>query len=129
MSLPSDSLCRLRSGHDAEVLGMTTVLGSKIWNCQHKFRIIIGPLTLAEYKRMLPGGSSFKRLLAWVHNYVGIAYNWDVNLILKKEAIPPLRLGKQAQLGWATWLNSRTPEFDDKQLLLNPNHQLSPNSI
>lgn len=129
MCLPADSLCRLRSGHDAEVLGMTTVLGSKVWNCQHKFRIIIGPLTFADYKRMLPGGNSFKRLQAWVHNYVGIAYSWDVNLILKKEEVPALKLGKQSKLGWSTWLSSYPPRCDDKQLLLNPNYQLSPSSI
>ncbi|WP_334189583.1 type VI secretion system baseplate subunit TssG [Noviherbaspirillum sp.] len=123
MTLPADGRCRLRSGPDAEVLGMTTVLGSKVWNCQHKFRIEIGPVDFAQYQHMLPGGESIKRLVAWVRNYAGVGYNWDVNLILKKEEVPRLTLGNQSRLGWTTWLNSHTPKQDDRQLLLNPiNH-------
>lgn len=120
MTLPADGRCTLRSGPDAEVLGMTTVLGSKVWNCQHKFRIVIGPVDFAQYRHMLPGGDSVKRLIAWVRNYAGVSYDWDINLILKKEEVPSLRLGKTAQLGWTTWLTSRAPERDDSQLLLNP---------
>ncbi|MES2069609.1 MAG: type VI secretion system baseplate subunit TssG [Pseudomonadota bacterium] len=120
MRLPADSRCRLRTGHDAEVLGMTTVLGSKVWNCQHKFRVVIGPVDLAEFQRMLPGGDSLQRLTAWIRNYAGLAYDWDVNLILKQEEIPPLKLGKQARLGWTTWLRSRPPQGNDRQLLLSP---------
>ncbi len=123
MTLSPDSRCRLISGHKAEVLGTTTVLGGKVWNSQHKFRIIMGPLTLDEYTRMLPGSASFTRLTALVRNYVGIAFDWDVNLILKKEEIPAFKMGKQAKLGWLTWLSSQPPKTDDKQLLLNPNQQ------
>ncbi|HSY25900.1 MAG TPA: type VI secretion system baseplate subunit TssG, partial [Burkholderiaceae bacterium] len=125
MMLPVDSRCRLRTGHDAEVLGMTTVLGSQVWNCQHKFRVVIGPIDLAEFRRMLPGGESLQRLTAWIRNYVGLTYNWDVNLILKQKEIPPLKLGKQAQLGWTTWLGSRPPKNDDRQLLLCPSSHVS----
>lgn len=120
MTLPADSRCRLRTGHDAEVLGMTTVLGSRVWNCQHKFRVVIGPVDLEDFQRMLPGGDSLQRLTAWIRNYVGLAYNWDVNLILKQKEIPPLKLGKQTRLGWTTWLCSRPPKKDDRQLLLSP---------
>lgn len=120
MRLPDDGKCRLRSGPDAEVLGMTTVLGRQVWNCQHKFRIIIGPIGFTQFEHMLPGGESVARLIAWVHNYAGLAYEWDVNLILKKEEVPPLRLGKRARLGWTTWLISRPPQRDDNQLTIHP---------
>lgn len=120
MTLPADGLCRLKSGPDAQRLGMTTVLGTKIWNCQHKFRIVVGPIGFDDFRRLLPGGDSLRRLVDWVRNYSGLAYHWDVNLILKKEEVPPLRLGKQAKLGWTTWLASHPPRQDDRQLLLNP---------
>ena len=112
MTLSPDIRCRLVTGHKAEVLGTTTVLGGKVWNSQHKFRIIMGPLTLDEYNRMLPGGASFTRLTALVRNYAGLSFTWDVNLILKKEEMPPFNLGKQAKLGWLTWLRSRPPKSD-----------------
>ena len=120
MTLPADGLCRLKSGPDAEVLGMTTVLGKRVWNCQHKFRIVIGPIDFDNFRRLLPGGESLRRLSDWVRNYVGLALHWDLNLILKKEDVPPLRLGRQAKLGWTTWLASRPASKDDNQLLLNP---------
>jgi type VI secretion system protein ImpH len=120
MQLPEDGVCRLRSGPDAEVLGMTTVLGKKVWNCQHKFRIVIGPVGFSQFEHMLPGGDSVDRLIAWVRNYAGLAFNWDVNLILKKDEVPSLKLGRQSKLGWTTWLSSRPPKHDDNQLKINP---------
>jgi type VI secretion system protein ImpH len=38
-------------------------------------------------------------LVAWVRNYVGDELLWDVNLILKKEEVPPLVLGEGSQTG------------------------------
>ncbi|MDY7532536.1 type VI secretion system baseplate subunit TssG [Pseudomonas sp. Bout1] len=119
MTLPADGLCALRSGPDAPVLGQTTVMGKKVWNTQHKFRLLIGPLDLEQTRRLLPGGDSLKRVQDWVRQYVGLAMDWDVNLIVKKEQLPGLRLGS-APLGWTSWLSSKAPLADDRQLLVNP---------
>lgn len=120
MTLPDDSRCRLRSGIEAQVLGQTTLLGSQVWNCQHKFRIEIGPLDLAQFRQMLPGSASATRLVDWVRNYLGLAFDWDVRLILKKQEVPRLALGRGASLGWTTWLSSWAPQEDDKQLCYLP---------
>ncbi|KAF1029949.1 MAG: hypothetical protein GAK37_01556 [Pseudomonas sp.] len=119
MTLPADGLCALRSGPDAPVLGQTTVVGKKVWNTQHKFRLLIGPLDLEQTRRLLPGGESLLRVQDWVRQYVGLTMDWDVNLIVKKEHLPRLRLGS-APLGWTSWLSSKTPLQDDRQLLINP---------
>lgn len=119
MTLPADGLCALRSGPDAPVLGQTTVMGRKVWNTQHKFRLLIGPLDLEQTRRLLPGGDSLRRVQDWVRQYVGLAMDWDVNLIVRKEQLPRLRLGS-APLGWTSWLSSKTPLQDDRQLLINP---------
>jgi type VI secretion system protein ImpH len=123
MRMPDDSCCRLRSGTQAQVLGTSTVLGTKVWNCQHKFRIVVGPLELDDYQRMLPGGPSFERLRAWVRNYAGLAYDWDINLQLKRQAVPPLALG-QARMGWTSWLHSRAPSQDARQAVFHPQHSV-----
>jgi type VI secretion system protein ImpH len=122
MALPEDGRCYLHSGSGAPVLGMNTVMGSKVWNCQHRFRIVIGPLDDAQFQQLLPGGGTATRLLAWVRQYVGLTMDWDLNLILKKDQVPPCILGKNIQLGWTSWLRSRTPQQDDSQLIfsLNP---------
>jgi type VI secretion system protein ImpH len=120
MELPDDGFCRLQSRPDGQRLGVTTVLGRRIWNAQHKFRVVVGPLAIDDFRRMLPGGASLRRLADWVRNYAGLAYRWDLRLVLRREDVPPLRLGRDARLGWTTWLASRPAREDDGQLLLDP---------
>lgn len=119
MPLPADIQSRIGRAEDGNRLGTSLLLGRKVWDCQNKFRIVIGPLAYDDYRRFLPGGDSLKRLLAWVKTYVGLALDWDVRLILKKEEMPPLRLGGPLRMGWSTWLTSATPRRDPDQLLIN----------
>ena len=122
MRMQDDALCRLRSdaGRQA-VLGTSTVIGTRVWNCQHKFRVVVGPLDFAGYQRLLPGGASFLRLRDWVRHYAGMAYDWDINLRLKREAVPPLALGK-ARVGWTSWLHAEAPRADARQVIFHPRH-------
>jgi type VI secretion system protein ImpH len=120
MRMPADACSRIGRGADANRLGSTMMLGTSVWDCQHKFRIVIGPLDYADYQRFLPGGESMQRLLAWVKNYAGLTLEWDVRLLLKKEQLPALRLGGATRVGWNTWLASTAPQRDLDQLLINP---------
>lgn len=119
MQLPPEIQTRIGAADGGNRLGVSAVLGRRIWDCQHKFRIVIGPLDYADYCRMLPRGDSMGRLAAWVRNYAGIVLDWDVRLILKKEQVPPLRLGSML-LGRTTYLAGRPPTTDPDQLLINP---------
>ena len=98
-------------------LGLNTVIGSRAWECQHKFRLKIGSLTLNQYNRFLPGGDSLTHLIDLVRSYVGDELEWDIKLILKKEFIPAIRLDSACRLGWDSWL------VDDR-LLTNADHLL-----
>ena len=80
----------------------------------------MGPTNLKDYERMLPGGESFERLKAWVRNYVGDELSWEVQLVLKAEEVPAVRLGEAGRLGWTTWLQSRPFDKDTKDLVLGP---------
>lgn len=93
-------------------LGQTCSLGNRVWTRQDKFRFFVGPLDLADYKRLLPSGGSLERLKALVRNYMGDTLSWDVNLILKRGQSEPLKLGKGTQLGWTTWLGTPPPDKD-----------------
>ena len=77
-------------------------------------------MSLADYRRLLPGGSSLRKLVAIVRNYVGDALSWDVNLVLKEDEVPRLLLGQQGQLGWTTWLGTRPEPTDADDLMLRP---------
>ena len=120
LSIPPELRWRLGESPRTGALGATVTLGARVWHCQHKFRVRLGPLGLGDYQRFLPGGQSLQRLVAWVGNLVGDELAWDLNLVLKKDEVPPLELGRQGRLGWTTWLIGRPLERDADQLVLNP---------
>jgi type VI secretion system protein ImpH len=99
-------------------LGQRTSIGNQVWTRGAKFRIKIGPLSLTEYKRLLPGSPSQRRLNAIVLAYVGPALDFDVNLILKANEVPPAVMGESAQLGQICWMGSdkRSKDADDLNL-------------
>lgn len=120
LEIPAENRLRLGEAPLTGALGETTVLGSRIWSGQQKFRIVMGPLAFQDYRRLLPGGEAQRRLTSFVRMYAGDELAWDVKLVLKKEEVPPLALGGGAALGLTTWCVSRTPERDPDELTLQP---------
>ncbi|NSX53681.1 type VI secretion system baseplate subunit TssG [Parasulfitobacter algicola] len=100
-------------------LGRSASLGDKVWSREAKFRIRIGPLALDDYKRLLPGGESFKRLAAIIRNYVGDTLEWDVNLVLEAAEVPQMILGQSGDLGLTSWIGKR-PDRNAADLYLTP---------
>jgi type VI secretion system protein ImpH len=119
MRIPPEGQTRIGKEERGNRIGSSAVLGRQVWDCQHKFRLVIGPLHYEDYQRMLPGGASMKRVMAWVRNYAGTVLDWDVRLILEREQVPPLKLGPM-KLGWTTYLASGPAASDARQLLINP---------
>lgn len=78
------------------VLGETASLGEKVWSREAKFRLRIGPLSLEDYRRLLPGGQSLKRLAALIRAYAGDTLDWEATLVLRAEEVPPTPLGGSA---------------------------------
>ena len=112
--------CLLGMSPDTGSLGTSAVAGAYVFECQHKFRIDFGPVGLAEFEQLLPGGGSLSSLVAVVRSYVGDELAWDLKLILRKEEVPVLRLGADARLGWTTWLGTRPGTLDADDLVLEP---------
>lgn len=88
----------------APQLGVSATSGSKCRDRQYKFRVALGPLTLARYDDFLPGGRAWSRLREWVQHYVGLDLRWDVELTLAADQIPAPRLGRAVRLGVSTWI-------------------------
>ena len=109
---------RTHLGTNGARLGDGAVLGARVWDRQHKFRLQLGPLTLAQYEQVLPGGAVLRTLVDWVRLCLGFELQWDVRLVLAREEVPPLRLGRGVRLGWTTWLGRRAPEHA-RDLCLN----------
>lgn len=108
----------------AAVLGRSTSIGQQVWTRGAKFRLRIGPLSRAEFERLLPGGDSLDRLRAIVRNYVGDSLDWDVNLVLAGDEIPRASLGGTTRLGHTSWVTSRRDDDierpDAEDLFLYP---------
>jgi type VI secretion system protein ImpH len=119
LEIPKDSYCYLDGRYGVGQLGVSAVIGVSSWQCQHKFRITIGPLTLVEYESFLPAGRKLNPIFDLVNNYVGFEFKLDLNLILKKHEVPSVQLGKYGRLGWTTWLKTGTRINDANDLYLN----------
>ena len=105
-------------------LGEGTVLGTRVRTRGAKFRIRIGPLSRAEYDRLLPGAPALARLAAVVRNGVGDALDWDVNLVLRAAEVPRATLAGDTRLGQTSWLGDRPGGTDAADLFLTQRDHL-----
>jgi type VI secretion system protein ImpH len=106
LDLPEQYWCKLGHKRDSCCLGQNLIVGSRVWECQSRIRIVLGPMHLSDYERLLPGGDSQKRLEAWVRNYVGHELAFEVKLALLQPEVPQTKLGSIGKLGWTSWLVS-----------------------
>ena len=120
LDLPADSRCRLGHSRSSGTLGRTAVVGSHVWDCQQRFRVRLGPVTFAQYERLLPGGMSLTRIAAMILNYTGDEFEWDLRLVLRAGEVPAVQLGRVGRLGWSTWVRSRPFTRDAGDLVLRP---------
>ena len=120
LTLPDDDICLLGLSREKSTLGRTMTIGARAWECQTKFRVVLGPLSRSSYESFLPGQESLRRLAALVRSYVGDELAWDLNLVLNGDEVPPLTLGGDERLGWTTWLAGRSLEKDAGDLRLTP---------
>ncbi len=98
-------------------LGLDTVCGSYVWDCQTKFRINLGPVDFKKFQHFLPIGDLLKPIFSLVRYMVGIEYEFEIRVILRKTDVPPCVLGAGAdvapRLGWTTWIKSPSFVFRD----------------
>ena len=80
----------------------------------------MGPMDFDRFSDFLPGGRSLERLVDWVRNYVGFEFDWEVQLVLARDEVPGIRLGREGHLGWTTWLGARRAATDANDLILIP---------
>ena len=100
-------------------LGESASAGSKAWDRQYKFRIVLGPLSLAQYRAFQPGQAAWAELRDWVRSYMGQHLQWDVQLCLARDEVPAPRLGRHVEAGLTAWLG-RGPRRDRSDLRLRP---------
>jgi len=106
--IPLDVEDQTRIGAANSQLGIDTVCGSHVRDCQSKFRLNLGPMNYTDYLRFLPGGDMLKPVFSLVKYIVGMEYEFEVRIFLQREEIPPCILGGDTapRLGWTTWVKN-----------------------
>lgn len=112
----------LRSRLGDQRLGMESTLGATTWQCQHKFEIVLGPLTRDAFSNFLPGSRGLAEFHSLVRLYTNDEWSWQVRLLLRDAEIPGIALGAAAataadsggaRLGWTSWLGARRAGAQD----------------
>jgi type VI secretion system protein ImpH len=101
-------------------LGAGAVLGSRVRDAQSRFRVVMGPMDLDRFVGFLPGGSSLARLVDWVRNWVAFEFDWQLQLVLARDEVPGVCLGREGRLGWTAWLGARRADADADDLTFAP---------
>lgn len=101
---------------DCSLLGFGTFLGSKVWNKTAKFKIILGPLSIEEYNRMLPGTNAFTQLKETVDHFSPVELKYDIQYILKPEAISTSE--SIGLLGYSFWMFTDCPAMELNNLVV-----------
>lgn len=87
-------------------LGVSSMLGEKVYDLNTKFRLRIGALDFAAYREFLPGGRDHATLRELVAFTLVDQFEYDVELLLRADDVPRTTLAgdNQTRLGYSTWL-------------------------
>jgi type VI secretion system protein ImpH len=114
--LPLSPEDQTQPGQANAQLGVDAVCGRYVWENQTKFRINLGPMGYKDFLRFLPTGDMLHPIFSLVRYMVGIEYEFEIRVFLRREEVPPCILGMETdpspRLGWSTWL--KTPGMTHK---------------
>jgi type VI secretion system protein ImpH len=90
-------------------LGVSLFLGERVWDVQSKFRVRVGPLRYAQFRRFMPDGDALEVLCHLTRTFAGLDLDFDVLPVLRRDEAPRCRLGGDgddpSRLGWNTWVH------------------------
>ncbi len=106
-------------------LGQDAMVGSRTWDAQGTFRVVVGPVRRAQMRALMPHGAALRQMVDLVRAYVGPELGFDVRVIVAKEDVPDLRFAAGSdddapRLGWNSWAKSLPALVDAHDILLNP---------
>lgn len=114
-SIPENE--RTALGMRSAALGKDSFCGERVWQRDQKLRIHIGPLNYERYREFIPGGPAMRMLQTLLQHWIGEAMEVEVDLVLDKDCIAPVRTHAQAaQLGMNVFLVSHPAMQHARQL-------------
>ena len=118
---PIDATDRNRLGAANSSLGTDLFAGEEVLLDQFAFRVRLGPMGWRDYAELLPSGDGFPALRELIRLTTGEEFDFEIQLVLKREDAPELTLGGEgrARLGWTTWLTNETMDRDPDDVVLS----------
>jgi type VI secretion system protein ImpH len=99
-------------------LGNSFILGERVWDVGGKFRVQIGPLTKAQFDSFLPGNPQLVKAAQITQLYAGNQFDFDIQLELIAQEVPPTQLGDTSRLGFNTWVFAEQPSDNKTDAVL-----------
>ena len=90
-ALPPPQCSRLGAGQ--LTLGRDALVGERVWQCNLRIRIHIGPLPRARYLAFLPGGELAAALARLLSLAAGGQFEYEIRPILRAADVTPCMLG------------------------------------
>lgn len=112
-ALPAADQARLGKAHVD--LGAGVMLGERIYGCDARVRLRIGPLDRAAYEDFLPGHSAARRLEAMLGLHCGVGMTYEVHLIQRAEDVRAPSLDGGCRLGVNACLVDGPPSQDREE--------------
>jgi type VI secretion system protein ImpH len=110
--LEESDRCYLSDDLERNQLGVGAFIGDEVWDQQARFRIRVGPVSLARFIELLPDGHAMAKLVELTRYLVGQAMVFDVQVFLRATDVPACRLDDAGfdapRLGWMSWLKTST---------------------
>lgn len=120
--MPVEPERRSRMGGErmSSCLAMGAMLGDMVPDRRQRFRIVIGPLDMADYHRFTPRGDDLLKLIECVRTFVGREFSWQLDLKIRPQSATPSVMGDSHQLGWSTWLGESPGDQPVQGMLFEP---------
>jgi len=129
--LPEDVRCRMPDAEHPDgvnnALGVSTVMGSRCYQAQSKFSVVITPHTEQEFDALSPGSHLLEELKSVIRLSVGGEQDFEIEVRLKDEYLDLKQMFKNeessGQLGWSSYLNPESIEADSVSVRLSQDPQ------
>jgi type VI secretion system protein ImpH len=98
-------------------LGLNTVVGERVWSVENRFRVRLGPMDYRQFAAFTPDGPLHVPLAQLIRTHAGPEYDFDVQLVLRRDQVPMSRLTARDQpptsrLGWNCWIYNQAFDHD-----------------
>ena len=111
--LELDSAERTRLGSANSRLGEDCVAGASMYTVSDKFRIRVFVRDIEHFREFLPGSPVARQIADAVYLYLGLEYDWDMEIAIPAGEITPVRLGRDARIGWTSWMSPNWAKTDE----------------